>query len=91
MINRVPRERGRSWPFREGYRIGSNRYSKLRDDPLAWHLRPTGTKTRCSTVSPSEGNEARRKDCQEVGASHNTAEPGELARRTLGREGDAIL
>ena len=28
-------------------------------------------------VSPSEGNEVRRKDCQEVGASRSTAEPGE--------------
>ena len=37
----------------------------------------TGTKRRRSKVSPSEGNEVRRKDCQEVGASHSTDEPGE--------------
>ena len=37
----------------------------------------TGTKRRRSKVSPSEGNEVRRKDCQEVGASRSTAEPGE--------------
>src|SRR5271169_737345 len=37
----------------------------------------TGTKRRRSKVSPSEGNEVRREDCQEVGASRSTAEPGE--------------
>ena len=42
MIARVLRERGRSWQFPEENRIGSNRYSKLRDDPLATRLRPNG-------------------------------------------------
>jgi hypothetical protein len=42
MVKRVPRELGRSWQFLEGNRIGSNRYSKLRDDPSAWYLRPNG-------------------------------------------------
>jgi hypothetical protein len=37
----------------------------------------TGTKRRRSKVSPSEGNEVRREDCQEVAASHRTVEPGE--------------
>ena len=37
----------------------------------------SGTKRGRSKVSPSEGNEVRRKDCQEVGASHSTDEPGE--------------
>ena len=36
-----------------------------------------GTKRRRSKVSPSEGNEVRREDCQEVAASRSTAEPGE--------------
>jgi hypothetical protein len=42
MVKRVPRELGRSWQFLEGNRIGSNRYSKLRDDPSAPRLRPNG-------------------------------------------------
>src|SRR5271166_2545836 len=46
----------------------------------------TGTKRRCSKVSPSEGNEVRREDCQEVAASHSTDEPGEPSRGTLRRE-----
>jgi hypothetical protein len=33
MVKRVPRELGRSWQLFEDYRLGSNRYSKLRDDP----------------------------------------------------------
>jgi hypothetical protein len=37
-------------------------------------------------VSPSEGNEVRRKGRQGVEVSHSTAEPGEPSRRTLGRE-----
>src|SRR5271169_955898 len=37
----------------------------------------TGTKRRRSMVSPSEGNEVRRKGCQEFGASRSTADPGE--------------
>jgi len=41
-------------------------------------------------VSPREGNGARRDGRQGVGASRSTAEPGELSRRTLGREGDAV-
>src|SRR5450755_118819 len=40
----------------------------------------TGTKRRRSKVSPSEGNEVRREDCQEVGASHSTDEAGEPTR-----------
>ena len=42
MIARVLRERRRSWQFAEDNRIGSNRYSKLRDDPSAMRLRPNG-------------------------------------------------
>ena len=42
MIARVLRERGRSWQLLEENRIGSNRYSKLRDDPSAMRLRPDG-------------------------------------------------
>ena len=34
MIKRVLRERGRSWQFPEENRIGSNRYSKLQEDPF---------------------------------------------------------
>ena len=45
MIARVLRERGRSWQFPEEDRIGSNRYSKLRDDPSAMRLRPNGDET----------------------------------------------
>jgi hypothetical protein len=42
MVKRVPRELGRSWQFLEEDRIGSNRYSKLRDDPSASRLWPNG-------------------------------------------------
>ena len=45
MIARVLRERGRSWQFPEADRIGSNRYSKLQDDPSAIRLRPIGDET----------------------------------------------
>ena len=39
----------------------------------------TGTKRRRSKVSPSEGNEVRREDCQEVAAPHSSVEAGERA------------
>jgi hypothetical protein len=42
MVTRVPRELGRSRQSLEANRIGSNRYSKLRDDPSAVRLRPNG-------------------------------------------------
>jgi hypothetical protein len=42
MIARVLRERGRSCQFPEEDRTGSNRYSKLRDDPSAMRLGPNG-------------------------------------------------
>jgi hypothetical protein len=42
MIARVLRERGRSGQFPEENRTGSNRYSKLQDDPPATRLRPNG-------------------------------------------------
>ncbi len=45
MNARALRERGRSWQFPEEYRIGSNRYSKLPDDPSAMRLRPNGDET----------------------------------------------
>jgi hypothetical protein len=40
-------------------------------------------------VSAREGNEADRDGRRGFGASHSTAEPGELSRWTPGREGDA--
>ncbi len=46
MIARVLRERGRSWQLLEGDRTGSNRYSKLRDDPSASRPRPNGDEMR---------------------------------------------
>ena len=42
MVTRVPRELGRSCQLFEGYRLWSNRYSKLRDDPTAQRLGPCG-------------------------------------------------
>lgn len=42
MIARVLRERGKSRQLPEANRTGSNRYSKLRDDPSATRLRPNG-------------------------------------------------
>jgi hypothetical protein len=51
----------------------------------------TGTKRRRSTVSPSEGNEARRERSQEVTASHSSGEAGERPFRTPWSEGDAAL
>src|ERR1022692_2320054 len=47
----------------------------------------TGTNRRRSKVSPSEGNEVRRKGCQEVGASRSTAEPGEPPEGPWGGKG----
>jgi hypothetical protein len=51
----------------------------------------TGTKSRRSKVSPSEGNEVRREGCQEVAASHSSGEAGERPFRTPSSEGDAAL
>ena len=45
MIARVLRELGRTWQFLEENRIGSNRYSKLQDDPSAVRLWPNGDET----------------------------------------------
>jgi len=49
-----------------------------------------GTKRDQTTVSPSEGNEARRDGWQGVGASHSSEEAGEHDRRTPWSEGDAV-
>src|SRR5271156_63851 len=51
----------------------------------------TGTKRRRSQVSPSEGNEARREDCQEVAVPHSSREAGERPFRTPWTEGGAVL
>ena len=92
MITRVPRELGRSCSSIEDNRIGSNRYSQLRDDPSAMRLRPSGDETQgAPKVSPSEGNEVRREDCQEVAAPHSSVEAGERAFRTPWSEGGAAL
>ena len=51
----------------------------------------TGTKRRRSKVSPSEGNEVRREDCQEVAVPHSSVEAGERPFRTPWSEGGAAL
>jgi hypothetical protein len=51
----------------------------------------TGTKSRRSEVSPSEGNGARREGCQGVAAPHSSGEAGERPFRTPWSEGDAAL
>ena len=45
MVMRVSRELGRSWQSPEVHRLGSNRSSKLRDDPSALRLKPHGDET----------------------------------------------
>ena len=47
----------------------------------------TGTKRRRSKVSPSEGNEARREDCQEVAVPHSSVEAGERPSGPRGAKG----
>ena len=67
--------------------------TRLTNSRLIPSLRPrlVGTKNGTRTmVSPNEGNEVRREGRQGVGASHSTAEPGELTQGTLGREGDNV-
>jgi len=49
-----------------------------------------GRNGRRSEVSPSEGNEVRREDCEGVAASHSTIEAGEPTWGTQWREGDAV-
>jgi hypothetical protein len=49
-----------------------------------------GTNQGRTAVSPNEGNEVRRDEWQEVGASHSNVEAGELDRRTPRSEGDAV-
>ena len=66
---------------------------RLTNSRMIHSLRPRLMGTNHGTkpmVSPSEGNEARRKGRQGVAASHSTAEPGEPNRGTLGREGDNV-
>ena len=80
MIARVLRERGRSWQFPEDYRIGSNRYSKLRDDPSATRLRPNGDETQdAPRYRQAKETKCGEKDCQEVGVPHSSVEAGERA------------
>ena len=52
----------------------------------SWRSTPTGANERARLVPPSEGNEARRKGRQEVGALHCTCEAGEPSRGTRRRE-----
>ena len=44
-----------------------------------------------NAVPPNEGNEVRRDERPDVGASHSTEEAGERTRRTPSREGEAGL
>ena len=50
----------------------------------------SGTNRRRSEVSPSEGNEVRRNDCQEVASPIVPLETGAPSRGTLWRKGGAI-
>jgi hypothetical protein len=47
----------------------------------------TGTNRRRSKVSPSEGNEVRREDCQEVAVPHSSVEAGERPSGPRGAKG----
>jgi hypothetical protein len=70
MIARVLRERGRTWQFLEENRTGSNRYSKLRDDPSAPRLRPHGDETQAL-----QGIAKRRKRSAARGLSGSRSAP----------------
>ena len=77
MIARVLRERGRPDSSLKQTGPGATGTANSRMIRRPRVCGRTGTKRRRSKVSPSEGNEVRRKGCQEVGASHSTADPGE--------------
>jgi len=85
---RVAREPERPCHFRRDCRLES----RLTNSRLIHSYVPSwwGRTGDEPTVSPNEGNEVRRDERQEVGASHSTVEPGELTRGTLGREGDNV-
>ena len=59
---------------------------QLQVDPRPRVLGRRGRTGDATMVSPSEGNEVRRKGRQGVAASHSTVEPGEPFRGTPGRE-----
>src|SRR5271166_5615947 len=59
-------------------------------DPRPRVLGRRGRTRDATMVSPSEGNEVRRKGRQGVAAPQSTVEPGEPSRGTPGREGGAV-
>ena len=84
---RVAREPERSCHFRRATGWGPG-YQLQVDPQLGPEL--VGTKKGRTTVSPNEGDEVRRDERQEVGASRSNDEAGELDRRTPRSEGDAV-
>ena len=63
---------------------------QLQVDPRPRVLGRRGRTRDATMVSPSEGNEVRRKGRQGVAASHSTVEPGEPSRGTPGRERSSV-
>jgi hypothetical protein len=88
MTIRVPQEPGRPNRLHRNVRLG-DRNNNPPEPPVARRDRREQT-TAHTVVSPSEGNEARRKGRLGVGASHSTDEAGEPFRGTRRREGDAV-
>ena len=80
MIARVLRERGRDLAV-PSKKTGSGATGTANSGMIRWPrvCGQTGTKCERSKVSPSEGNEVRREDCQEVGVPHSSVEAGERA------------
>ena len=84
---RVAREPERPGRFHRHLRLGTRKINSPCPRPC---VPAGGSESGARVVSPSEGNETRREERPGVGASHSTAEPGELTRGTLGREGDNV-
>ena len=92
MIARVLRERGRSWQFPEENRIGSNRYSKLQDDPSATRLRPNGDETQTlQGIAKRRKRSAARRAVRKSERPIVASKRGNGPYRTLWSEGGAAL
>jgi hypothetical protein len=89
MITRVPPGTWETLPFPSSKAAGDTAY-QLQVDPRSRARGRWGQTTDVAMVSPSEGNEVRREGGQGVATSHSTVDPGEPARGTLARDGDAV-
>src|SRR5208337_1083631 len=89
MITRVPPGTWETLSFPSSKAAGDTAY-QLQVDPRPRVLGRRGRTRDAAMVSPSEGNEVRRKGRQGVAAPQSTVEPGEPSRGTPGREGGAV-